>query len=145
MRLLFDTSCLVAALVPSHPSHSMAWRWLDQVLAGDHQGFIANHTLAELYAVLTRLPLRRRILPSEAYALIKANLQQFSIINFDTNDYIAVLDNLEQLGLPGAAVYDALIAWAALKADADGLLTLNPGHFRRLGAQVEALVMVPQP
>ena len=46
---------------------------------------------------------------------------------------------------PVAAVSWAFDEGLLASADADGLLTLNPGHFRRLGAQVEALVMVPQP
>jgi predicted nucleic acid-binding protein len=53
------------------------------------------------------------------------------------------LRRLEKLGLAGGAVYDALIARAALKAKAERLLTLNPAHFRRLGQDIEAIVAVP--
>ena len=42
-----------------------------------------------------------------------------------------MLLRLAELGLAGGAVYDGLIAFAARKAGADLLLTLNVEHFRR--------------
>jgi predicted nucleic acid-binding protein len=54
-----------------------------------------------------------------------------------------VLQRLEKLNLVGGAIYDALIAQAALKAKAERLLTFNPSHFLRLGQDVEAVVLVP--
>lgn len=143
MKLLFDTSSLVAAFVQSHPAHTTAWEWLQQTLEGAHDGAVATHTLAELYAVMTRLPLRPAIPPTVALQLIEENLRGFHTVALSTADYRAVLRRLEKLHLAGAAVYDALIAQAALKAKAEHLLTLNPGHFRRLGQDVEAIVLVP--
>lgn len=48
------------------------------------------------------------------------------------------------LNLPGGGIFDALIAQAALKADVDILLTLNPNHFTRLGEAIAYLVQVPE-
>ncbi|MBI5811606.1 MAG: PIN domain-containing protein [Meiothermus silvanus] len=143
MKLLFDTSSLVAAFVQSHPAHTAAWEWLEQTLEGVHDGAVATHTLAELYAVLTRLPLRPAIPPSVALQLIEENLRGFQTIALSVADYRAVLQRLEKLNLVGGAIYDALIAQAALKAKAERLLTLNPSHFLRLGHDVEAVVLLP--
>jgi len=143
MKLLFDTSSLIAAFVQSHPAHTAAWGWLEQTLEGAHGGVVATHTLAELYAVLTRLPLRPPIPPSTALQLIEENLEGFQTIALSAADYRSVLRRLEKLNLGGGAVYDTLIAQAALKAKADHLITLNPTHFRRLGQDVEAIVLVP--
>lgn len=143
MRLLFDTSSLVAAFVQSHPAHTAAWEWLQETLEGAHGGLVATHTLAELYAVMTRLPLRPAIPPTVALRLIQENLEGFQTIALSATDYRAVLRRLEKLNLAGGAIYDALIAQAALKVKAERLLTLNSGHFRRLGQDVEAIVLVP--
>lgn len=143
MKLLFDTSSLIAAFVQSHPAHTAAWEWLEQTLEGSHHGVVASHTLAELYAVLTRLPLRPPIPPSTALQLIEENLEGFQTIVLNVADYRTVLRWLAKLGLAGGAVYDALIARAALKAKAERLLTLNPAHFRRLGQDIEGIVAVP--
>ncbi len=40
------------------------------------------------------------------------------------------------LNLPGGDIFAALIAQAALKVNADILLTLNPNHFNRLGKAI---------
>lgn len=143
MKLLFDTSSLIAAFVQSHPAHTAAWEWLEQTLEGTHHGVVATHTLAELYAVLTRLPLRPAIPPPVALQLIEENLRGFQTIALSAANYRAVLRRLEKLNLAAGAIYDALIAQAALKARVERLLTLNPGHFRRLGKDVEAMVLVP--
>ncbi|WP_242051572.1 hypothetical protein [Nostoc sp. FACHB-280] len=47
------------------------------------------------------------------------------------------------LNFPGGAIFDALIAQAALKAQVDILLTLNPNHFTRLGSAIASIVQVP--
>ena len=57
MKTLFDTSVLVAAVVEPHPMHVRALPWLQRAKAGEIDFFVASHTLAELYAVLTTLPL----------------------------------------------------------------------------------------
>lgn len=47
------------------------------------------------------------------------------------------------LNLTGGAIYDALIAQAAINAKVDLLLTLNPSHFTRLGDEFTRLILVP--
>jgi predicted nucleic acid-binding protein len=44
MRVLFDTSVLVAAMVELHPAHEKALSWLQRAKDGTHQGFVAAHT-----------------------------------------------------------------------------------------------------
>lgn len=55
MRVLLDTSVLVAAMVEAHPAHERALPWLQRVEAGIDSGVVAAHSVAELYAVLTTL------------------------------------------------------------------------------------------
>jgi predicted nucleic acid-binding protein len=73
VKVLFDTSVLVAAMVVNHPRHAVCLPWLEAVKAQHHAGAIATHTLAEVYAVLTRLPLSPRISADLAQRLIVEN------------------------------------------------------------------------
>ncbi|WP_318729768.1 PIN domain-containing protein [Roseofilum sp. Guam] len=73
VKVLFDTSILVSAFVVSHPHHQSCADWLDQAKVGEIDGFVATHTLAETYSVLTRLPLRPRISAHLAQQLITEN------------------------------------------------------------------------
>ncbi|KJH71192.1 PIN domain-containing protein [Aliterella atlantica] len=143
MNVLFDTSVLVAALIVDHPKHSESLPWLRRVKAGEIQGFISTHTLAELYAVLTRLPLSQPIAPTLAQRLIEENLDKFQKVVLTAEDYQITLVRLVRLNIIGGSIYDGLIAQAALKANVDILLTLNPKHFNRLGDEVAQLVQVP--
>lgn len=72
MKRLLDTSVLVAAMVESHRAHESALTCLRRVAQGEDEGFVATHTLAELYSVLTTLPVQPRISPSGAVRLIDA-------------------------------------------------------------------------
>ncbi len=48
MRVAFDTSVLVAALVASHLHHARALPWLHAVAKGTLDGVVDAHTLGEL-------------------------------------------------------------------------------------------------
>ena len=74
MRILLDTSVLVAAMVEAHPMHRMALPCLRRVKDGTDRGFVSAHSLAELYAILTRLPVRPRIPSVVARRLIEENV-----------------------------------------------------------------------
>ena len=144
MNVLFDTSVLVAAIVQPHPMHSRALSWLKQAKAGELRYLIASHTLAELYAVLTTLPVTPRISPATAWRLIRENVETAAtVIPLTPTDYRLVLKRLAELGVSGGVIYDALIARAAQKAQVDRLLTLNPDDFARVWPEGEAVLSVP--
>jgi predicted nucleic acid-binding protein len=133
MRVLLDTSVLVAAMVESHPAHTQALPWLQRVRDGTETGLVAAHTLAELYAILTTLPVQPHIPPAVALQLIQHNvLDRFKVVFLSDEDYVAVIDHLSDLGIVGGATYDALILHAAAKAKADQVVTLNEKDFRRV-------------
>ncbi len=71
MKVLLDSSVLVAALVEVHEAHERALPWLQRAHAGEGETVVAAHTLAEVYAVLTRLPLHPPIGPELAWRLIR--------------------------------------------------------------------------
>ncbi|HAZ48422.1 MAG TPA: VapC toxin family PIN domain ribonuclease [Cyanobacteria bacterium UBA11369] len=143
MKVLFDTSILVAALLEDHPNHTKSLFWLQRVLAGEIEGFVSNHTIAELYSVLTRFPRSPRISPGLAKRLISENLNRFDWVVLAADDYQETVDRMVGLNIAGGGIYDGLIAQAALKAGVDVLLTLNPDDFTRLGEEVAALVQMP--
>jgi predicted nucleic acid-binding protein len=51
-----DTSVVVAATLQSLPFHARAKCWLDAIAAGEIDGAICAHALAESYSVLSRIP-----------------------------------------------------------------------------------------
>ena len=136
MKVLADTSVLVAAMVESHPRHARAFPWLRRAKGGDVKMAVAAHTLAELHAVLTTLPVSPRIGAQTARRLIRDDVESRSdVIELRRGDYLIVLDRMAELALSGGSIYDALIARAAEKANVAKLLTLNVADFRRVWPQ----------
>ena len=133
MKVLADTSVLVAAMVEAHPAHARAFPWLKRAKAGEIELVVCTHTLAELYAVLTTLPIQPRISPDVARRLIRVNIEAVgTIVDLRAADYRKTLGNQASLGLSGGTTYDALAARAAQKANADKLITLNEKDFVRV-------------
>jgi predicted nucleic acid-binding protein len=133
MRILLDTTILVAAMVEAHPAHQRALPWLQQVHTGSHNGLVAAHTLAELYSVLTTLPVQPRVSPGIAHQMIEQNvLAAFEIVTLSDMDYKSVLNHLADLKLSGGIIYDALILFAAIKSDAEQVITPSAKDFRRI-------------
>jgi predicted nucleic acid-binding protein len=144
VKVLFDTSVLVAALIVSHPQHAICFPRLKAAESKQIEGFISTHSLAETYSVITRLPVQPRIAPEQAQSIITDISQYLNTVPLLSDDYLAAIAQMAALNLPGGGIFDALIAQAALKAEVDILLTLNPNHFTRLGEAIAIRVQVPQ-
>ena len=144
MRILLDTSVLVAALVETHPNHTRAFPWLQKAKAKTFSGFVAAHSIAELYNILTVLPIRPRILPAIAVQAIQRDvLDQLEVVSLAREDYTAVIEHLSALGIIGGAIYDALILRAAVKANVDQVVTFNANDFARVYPELANKIVSP--
>lgn len=106
MTLAVDTSAAVALLMSSHVAHRVVRRHLrgqDLVLT--------QHSLAETYSVLTRLPGDARVAPADAVRLIDGNFGPPALLPAATAG--AVPEVLAELNIVGGAVYDGLVGLAA--------------------------------
>jgi predicted nucleic acid-binding protein len=144
MRILLDTSVFVAALVSAHPDHSRALPWLQRVAEGNVTGIAAAHTIAEIYAILTALPVRPRISPQAAVELIKRNvIDTFDVVSLEAEGYWALVERLSDLGIVGGATYDAIILRVASEQNVDQVVTLNVKDFRRVDPEMAKRIIAP--
>jgi predicted nucleic acid-binding protein len=133
MRLFFDTTVLVAASSRDHPHHLQALPALRRVVARQDRGFISAHSIAEVYAALTRLPVEPRIHPVEAARIVTDNLlPHFEVVPLDKADYLEAMDVVKDGGWTGAKIYDALLLRCAVKSNVDRVYTFNLADFLRL-------------
>ena len=110
MKVFCDTNVLVAAFLQNHPHHHAARPILERVLAKKDQGFVAAHSLAEAYAVLTRLPGASQVAPATAWQLISQNvLNHFTSISLASKEYADSLQRAAAEGVEGGSTYDALL------------------------------------
>lgn len=84
-----------------------------------------------------------RLPPAQAVRLLATIEQSWTVLPLTPAHYLCAAERCRDLALQGGAIYDTLIAEVALQAGATALVTLNPKHFRRLGPDVEGLVISP--
>lgn len=144
MKVLLDTSVLVAAMVEAHPRHAEALPWLQRAKKGEVDACVASHTLAELYSVLTTLPVHPRISPPTAWRLLQENvISTCEVVGLSLQDYRAVLEHLSVAGIAGGATYDALIAQAGSRAAVDQIVTFNEADFRKVAPDPSTPIVQP--
>ena len=134
MTVAVDTSVAVPLLVRSHHDHAGVVRWW-----GGQEVALSGHALAETYSVLTRLPGDARLAPADAARLLNARFA--SPLTLSRSLARKLPDTLSRLGIAGGAVYDALVAVAAV--DAGIALATRDGRaqatYDRIGATVELI------
>ena len=127
-----DTSCLIATFCSWHVHHRAVSAEIRRRLSAGQTMKIASHTLAESYAVLTRLPAPHRLAPKVAFQLLEANLQRHDTISIGPGDGWSLLEGLARDGIGGGRTYDAIIAATAVRGGVNCLLTLNERDFTRV-------------
>ena len=145
MKIFCDTNIVIAAFLAGHPHHGQARPVLENVHAGKDTGFVAAHTLAEAYAVLTRLPDAGRVAPTIAWQLISENVVKlFSVITLTAKEHCETLEAAAAGGIEGGRTYDALLLAAAIKSGADRIYTLNIRYFQSLADEaVRSRIVTP--
>jgi predicted nucleic acid-binding protein len=133
MKVFCDANVLIGAFLQAHPHHNTARPILERVRAGQDQGFVATHSLAETYAVLTRLPGGNQVPTTMAWQLISENvIKNFTIVTLTSKEYTETLQKAAANGVEGGRTYDALLLAAAAKSGADRIYTTNVRHFQSL-------------
>jgi predicted nucleic acid-binding protein len=141
VKALFDTSVLVPTFLGDHEHHEAS---LDAFLRfGKPQACCAAHSLAEVYATLTRMPGKYRVSCEQAMLFLAEIRQRLTLVALDEEEYYATIEQASALGVMGGTVYDAQLARCALKARAETLYTWNVKHFQQLGLEVIKRIRTP--
>ncbi|MEO7328042.1 MAG: type II toxin-antitoxin system VapC family toxin [Minicystis sp.] len=143
MKIVFDTSVLVAAVLATHRDHARAVVWLTAVSEGRVDGVVSVHGLGELWSVLTKLPVVPPISPTTARQVIEDVLAQFEAVPVTVQICAEALDRCTSKGLRSGAIFDALHLATAESIGATALLTFNERDFLRLAATESPPIVVP--
>lgn len=145
MNVFFDTTVLVASSSRAHQHFVQASSAMARVATGEDKGYVSQHSIAEVYSALTRMPVVPRIHPLEAARMILDNiLQNFEAIPIEREDYLEALAVVSNAGWPGAKIYDALILRCAEKCPAQRIYTFNLKDFKQLApGHMQDLICAP--
>jgi predicted nucleic acid-binding protein len=131
--IFFDTTVLVAASEQSHPHYAQARPALLRVAAAHDKGFMGLHSISEVFAALTRLPVQPRIHPVEAARIVTDNIvPHFEVVSLGREDYMETLNTMASGGWIGAKISDALLLRCAARCAVERIYTFNLGDFKQL-------------
>ena len=141
MKGFFDTSVLVPLFYRDHVHHGSSQELFIQF--NQSTGCCGAHSLAEVYATLTRMPGKRRISGEQAMLFIGNIRERLSIIALNGEEYAHALQASAARGIVGGAIYNAMLASCALKSKALAIYTWNTGHYNLCGQEIVARLRTP--
>ena len=129
MKEFFDTSVLVGAFWGGHPHHEASLKRFSA--ANKRKSACAMHTLAEVYATMTALPVKNVIPPEQAMLFVQEARDRLTIVTLTEDEYYNTIEQAAALGFTSGRVYDALLLRCAARK-AKVIYTWNLKHFRTI-------------
>jgi predicted nucleic acid-binding protein len=140
VREFFDTSVLVAAFWRAHVHHEASINRL--AAANRERSACGVHSLAELYATMSALPVKPIIPPEQVLLFIEDIQARLSLVSLDESEYAETIRSAGEQAVTGGRIYDALLLRCAAKFHAEAIYTWNLKHFRAIaGASVDRIRM----
>lgn len=141
MKEFFDTSVLIAAFWGGHRDHESSVKRFGA--AKRRQAACSLHTLAEVYATMTALPVRPMIPPEQAALFVREVQERLTPIALDEDEYLDAIQRTAAAGFTSGRVYDALLLRCALKAKAETIYTWNLRHFQAIAPEIANRIRTP--
>jgi predicted nucleic acid-binding protein len=141
MREFFDTSVLVAAFWRGHTHHQAS---LERFADADRRtSSCALHTLAEVYATMTALPVKHVIPPEQALLFVQEVRDRCTVVALNEEEYCRTMEKAAERGFSSGRIYDALLLACAAKIDAQTIYTWNIKHFQKIDPDIADRVRTP--
>jgi predicted nucleic acid-binding protein len=141
MKEFFDTSVLIAAFWRGHPDHEASLRLV--AAANKKKSACALHTLAEVYAGMTALPVKQLIPPDQALLFVQEVRDRCTVVTLDEDEYYGAIAQAAERGFTSGRIYDALLLRCAAKVKAEVVFTWNLKHFRTIDPRQANRIRTP--
>lgn len=141
MKEFFDTSVLVAAFWGGHRDHAASIKLLGT--ANKKHSTCAMHTLAEVYAAMTALPIRPILPPEQVMLFVQEVRDRLTLVSLDESEYFETIQQAANAGFTSGRVYDALLLRCAVKVKAQTIYTWNLKHFQAIAPGLAARIRTP--
>lgn len=132
---------MIPVFLEDHERHEASLKAF--IKADKERGCCGAHSLAEVYATLTRLPGRHRLSGDQVLLFLENIRERLTLVALNAEEYFAAMRTAAALGIAGGALYDALLGHCALKAQAEIIYTWNVKRFQQLGPEILRRVKTP--
>jgi len=141
MKEFFDTSVLVAAFRSEHVHHVPS---LKRFAAADKElSACGIHSLAEVYSVMTALPVKPMIPPEQALLFVEEVRNRLTLVSLSAEEYFDAIQNAASRGFTGGRIYDSLLLACAAKCKAQAVYTWNLKHYQSLAPGLAPRIQIP--
>jgi len=141
MKDFFDTSVLISAFWRGHPHHQASLKLLSA--ANKRKSACALHTLAEVYATMTALPVKDVIPPDQALLFVQEARDRLALVTLTQEEYFTTIEQTAALHFTSGRIYDALLLRCAAKVKAQTIYTWNLKHFRAFSPALAGRIQTP--
>jgi predicted nucleic acid-binding protein len=141
LKAFLDTSVLVAAFWGDHPDHDASLDLFSKLRP--QSGACGIHSLAEVYSVMTALPVRPLLAAEQVYLFVEQIPARLTVIALQQDDYLKTIRELAERRLASGRIYDALLLACARKSRAQTIYTWNLKHFRQLAPGIADRIRTP--
>jgi predicted nucleic acid-binding protein len=141
MKEFFDTSVVVAAFWRGHRDHDASLKLV--AAANKKKSSCALHTLAEVYATMTALPVKAVFPPDQALLFVQEVHDRFTLVTLDEDEYLETIQQAAERGFGSGRIYDALLLRCAAKVKAEIIYTWNLKHFVAIDPRQANKVQTP--
>lgn len=141
MKAFFDTSVLVACFWGDHQHHAASLKLFAP--ATPKNAACSLHTLAEVFAVLSSLPVKPPIAPEQAALFVDEVRKRLTAVPLSAEEYYETMRAASERGIAGGRVYDALLLQCARKSKAEIIYTWNLKHFQSIAPDLTKRMRTP--
>lgn len=141
MREFFDTSVLIAAFWGGHPNHEASVKLVGA--ASKQRSACGIHTLADIYAAMTVLPVKPMIPPEQVLLFVEEAYKRLTVVSLNAAEYFETIHKAAGQGITGGRVYDALLLRCAAKVKAQTIYTWNLKHFQAVAPDLVERMRTP--
>ncbi len=132
---------MVAAFWGDHSDHDASLRVF--VEADRETAACGVHSLAEVYAVMTALPIRPVLAPEQVFLFVQQVAERMTLVTLDQTEYLEAIRGISDRGIAGGRIYDGLLLACARKSRAETIYTWNVKHFRQIAPDLAERVRTP--
>jgi predicted nucleic acid-binding protein len=101
------------------------------------------HTLAEVYAAMTALPVKPMLPPQQVILFVQEVRDRMTLVSLDEREYFDTIQRTATAGFTSGRVYDALLLRCAAKVKAQTIYTWNLKHFKAIAPEQAAQIRTP--
>jgi predicted nucleic acid-binding protein len=141
MNEFFDTSVLVATFWGGHVHHVSSLNRFSA--AAKNHSACGIHSLAEVYAVMTTLPVKPMIPPEQALLFLEEVRNRLTLVSLTADEYVRTIQDAAGRGFTGGRIYDALLLACAAKSKARTIYTWNLKHYQSLAPELASQIQTP--